>query len=106
MSAKASLAGFTRPPSRLFALIARELGRPGPRVTLPMMAVAPLARLSDRVRQRTGLPLKLQEGQLVAASSRLFYTSDRARTELGYTHRPAPEAIRDAVCWYRETGRI
>ena len=91
---------------RLFALIASELGRPGPRFTLPIMAAAPLARLSDRVRQRTGLPLKLQEGQLVATSSRLFYSSDRAREELGYTFRPAREAMRDAVRWYLETGRI
>ena len=91
---------------RIFTLIARALDRRGPLLTLPMMAAAPLARLSDRLRERTGLPLKLQEGQLVAASSRLFYSSERAIKELGYTFRPAPEALEDAVRWYEETGRI
>ena len=91
---------------RIFTLIARALDRRGPLLTLPMMAAAPLARLSDRLRERTGLPLKLQEGQLVAASSRLFYSSERANKELGYTFRPAPEALEDAVRWYEETGRI
>ena len=91
---------------QIFALIAEELRRPAPMLTLPLMAAAPLARLCDRIRQRTSLPLKLQEGQLVAASSRLFYSSQRAIQELGYGFRPAHQALAEAARWYGQTGRI
>ena len=34
----------------------------------------------------------------------MFFTSAKAERELGYTHRPAREAIADAVAWYRANG--
>ncbi len=90
----------------LFAMICRELGRREPLVTLPLGRLRVLGRLADRLRRRFGVPLPLQEGALVAVSSRLFYSSDKACKELGYGIRPAEEAIRDAVSWYRAEGLI
>ncbi len=35
---------------------------------------------------------------------RMFFRSDKARRELGYTARPANEALSDAISWFREAG--
>ncbi len=91
---------------RLFSLIASELGRTGPRFTLPLGRLRRVGRLADQLRERAGLPIPLQEGLLVVASSRLFYSSRKAEEELGYSSRPAQKAIADAVAWYRDEGLI
>jgi dihydroflavonol-4-reductase len=31
----------------------------------------------------------------------MFFSSARAERELGYTHRPAAQAIADAIAWFR-----
>jgi len=37
---------------------------------------------------------------------RMFFSSDKARRELGYTWRPPIEALRDAITWLREQGSL
>jgi dihydroflavonol-4-reductase len=34
----------------------------------------------------------------------MFFRSDKAQRELGYTARPANEALSDAISWFREAG--
>jgi dihydroflavonol-4-reductase len=36
----------------------------------------------------------------------MYFTSAKAERELGYRSRPAEEALRDAVGWYRCHGRL
>jgi dihydroflavonol-4-reductase len=36
----------------------------------------------------------------------MFYSSAKARAELGYTARPYPEALRDAIAWFRAAGLV
>jgi dihydroflavonol-4-reductase len=40
------------------------------------------------------------------AAKRMFFSSDKARAELGYAPRPAHEAIVDAVAWFRAQGMV
>jgi dihydroflavonol-4-reductase len=40
------------------------------------------------------------------AKYRMFFTSAKAEKELGYKPRPANEAIRDALLWFRGAGYI
>lgn len=40
------------------------------------------------------------------ASKKMYYTSERAEKELGYTHRPAAEAVQDAVDWFRDRNML
>jgi len=89
---------------RLFSIIARAVGRTPPAVTLPATVVRAAAQASDWLRSRAGAPLPLSAGLARAACSRLFYSSDHARRELGYTFRPAREAVEDAVRWYAAEG--
>jgi len=38
------------------------------------------------------------------ARKRMFFSSGKAARELGYTPRPAREALQDAVNWFRQNG--
>ena len=40
------------------------------------------------------------------ARKKMFYSSDKARRELGYAPRPAREAVVDAVAWMRANGML
>lgn len=91
---------------QLFALISEALGRRPPRFTLPAGPLRRLGSAADLLGIRLGLPMPLSEGLMVAACARLFYSSDKARRELGYRFRPAAEAIADAVGWYRQRNII
>lgn len=78
----------------LFVVIAQALGRRVPMWDLP----APLLRLATAAIGRPGLARPLTEG--------LFYGSERAARELGWSWRPAVAAVHDAVAWYRAEGVV
>jgi dihydroflavonol-4-reductase len=40
------------------------------------------------------------------AKYRMFFSSERAKAELGYTARPWREAVADAIGWFRQEGMI
>ena len=40
------------------------------------------------------------------AKYRMFFTSAKAKSELGYTARPVIEALKDAIAWFRQAGLI
>jgi len=40
------------------------------------------------------------------AKKKMFFSSDRARRQLGYSWRPAAEALADAVAWFRDHGYL
>ncbi|MDY0001047.1 MAG: NAD-dependent epimerase/dehydratase family protein [Polyangia bacterium] len=100
------LGGEAVPYAKLFGWINQALGRPGPFFTLPALGLLAAGRLSDGLRDRLGLPVPFSEGLAMAACAPLYYSSARAERELGYSARPAREAVEDAVAWYRFTGRI
>ncbi len=74
-------------------------GKP-PRVRLPHAVVMPVAFVSEAwARIFGGEPLATVDGVRMSRK-RMFYSSRKAKEALGYTHRPAPEAICDAVDWF------
>ncbi|MDH3317336.1 MAG: NAD-dependent epimerase/dehydratase family protein [Gammaproteobacteria bacterium] len=74
-------------------------GKP-PRVRLPHAVVMPIALVSEAwARIFGGEPLATVDGVRMSRK-RMFYSSRKAKEALGYTHRPAPEAIHDAVDWF------
>ena len=40
------------------------------------------------------------------ARHRMFYSSEKAKRELGYAPRPVRAAIEDAVAWFRANGML
>ncbi|MBU2791502.1 NAD-dependent epimerase/dehydratase family protein [Acidithiobacillus caldus] len=84
--------------------IAGLTGRPSPRVRLPRSALYPVAWAAEawvRARGR-GTPLVTVD-ELRMAAHRMYFSSAKAEAELEYRHRPAEEALRDAVRWFLQT---
>jgi len=84
------------------AAIAR---RKPPRICLPHNAVLPFAWIVQEFARLTGMrqPMMTVDGVRMA-KKRMFYTSAKAEHDLGYTHRPATQALQDAVEWFRDHG--
>ncbi|MCW5770754.1 MAG: NAD-dependent epimerase/dehydratase family protein [Rhodospirillaceae bacterium] len=89
----------------ILAVIAAAAGRKPPSVRLPRRALYPLAYLVEGwarlVSKRE--PLFTVDGLRMAAK-RMYFSSAKARRELGYAPRPGAEALRDAVAWIKAEG--
>jgi dihydroflavonol-4-reductase len=85
--------------------IARLTGHRPPRIRLPVAAVLPIAYVSEFFARLTGgrEPRVTVDGVLLAKKY-MYFSSAKAERELGYTHRPIEEALRDAIAWFRAGG--
>jgi dihydroflavonol-4-reductase len=85
--------------------IAALCGRRPPRIRLHPNLVLPIAALVETWARVSGGPEPMTTVDAVRMSKKkMFFSSDKARRELGYAHRPAREAIADAVAWFRDHG--
>ncbi len=78
-----------------------------PRLRAPTGLVLTAGLASELVegrllRRRPRVPL---EGARMSASKMIF-NDQRARTEIGYTSRPAAEAIADSARWFAANGYV
>lgn len=73
-----------------------------PHIRLPHHVVLPLAWIAQGLARISGAtqPIMTVDGVRMA-KKHMFYSSAKAERELGYTHRPATEALRDAIAWFR-----
>jgi dihydroflavonol-4-reductase len=95
------LGGEDLPLRDAFALAVRAVGRTPPRLAVPWRAVHAAAVAVDagsRVLRREPELLVLDEVRL--ARLPLFFSSDKARAELGYAPRPAADALAAAARWF------
>jgi dihydroflavonol-4-reductase len=82
--------------------IARLSGQRPPRLRLPHGVVLPIAYLAEAWAKLTGNePLATVDGVRLARK-RMYFTSARAKAELGYQPRPARDALADAVTWFQQ----
>jgi dihydroflavonol-4-reductase len=86
--------------------IAQIVGRKPPRVRLPTSVVLPIAYVAEAVARMTGRPGRITVEGVRMARKRMFFSSDKAKRELGYTWRPPTEALRDAIGWLRDQGSL
>ncbi|MDE0381025.1 MAG: NAD-dependent dehydratase, partial [Rhodospirillales bacterium] len=49
---------------------------------------------------------RLTRDSLRMARKMMFFSSAKARRELGYTARPASEALADALSWFKANGYV
>jgi dihydroflavonol-4-reductase len=92
------LGGEDLPLRDVFAIIARAAGREPPRIAVPFQLVLGLAWLADRALAPLGREpelLVLDEVRLARVPAR--FTSVKAERELGYSWRPARQALEEAV---------
>jgi len=85
----------------LFALVARAAGRPAPRVKLPLAPLYPVALVCEAL-ARFGVEPVVTRETLAMARKKMFFSSAKARAELGYAPRPAADAVADAVAWFAQ----
>jgi dihydroflavonol-4-reductase len=88
----------------ILAEIARLTGRRPPTKQLPhdlIMPIAAMAELWARVSGRE--PFATVDGVRMA-KKRMYFSSARAKHELGYAPRSTKEALADAVRWFKENG--
>jgi dihydroflavonol-4-reductase len=84
--------------------IARLSGQRPPRLRLPHGVVLPIAYLTEAWAKLTGEePLATVDGVRLARKH-MYFTSARAKAELGYHPRPARDALSDAVTWFQQTA--
>ena len=93
--------------AEILAVIARLSGRRAPRLRLPHGLVLPLAHAAEGWARLTGggEPFVTVDG-LRMARKRMFFSSAKAETALGFKARPAEAALADAVAWFREAGYL
>lgn len=87
----------------ILAIVCIEAKHRPPRIRLPHLMVLPIAFGAERWARFTGAkePLVTVDGVLLARK-KMFFSHQKSRRELGYLPRPATEALRDAVRWFRE----
>ena len=91
----------------LLALIDDVMRRPtARRVRLPNAALWPVAVGMEGAARAFGIGPLVTREMLAMARKKMFFSSAKARAELGYTPRPARDALADAIAWFREQGRL
>lgn len=90
----------------ILEIVSRYIGRRAPRIKLSPSVVLPIAYASEFVARLTKRePLATVDGVRMARKY-MFFSSSKAIQELGYTARPAEQALHDAVDWFRQNNRF
>ena len=90
--------------AQILALIAGLVGRKAPTVQLPRLPLFPIAVIAELWGRISGVEPMLTVDSLKMAAKYMHYSSERAKTELGYQARPAQQAFADAIQWYQAQG--
>ncbi len=84
--------------------IARVSGQRPPRLRLAHGVVLPIAYLAEAWAKLTGNePLATVDGVRLARKH-MYFTSAKAKAELGYRPRPVRDALSDAVTWFQQAA--
>jgi dihydroflavonol-4-reductase len=92
--------------AELLRMVAEEAGRPPPRIRLPHELLWPVAIGAEVVARVSGREPPVTRDHLRMARKKMFFSSAKAIAELGYAPRPARDAVRDAIAWFRADGRV
>ncbi|MES2404799.1 MAG: hopanoid-associated sugar epimerase [Pseudomonadota bacterium] len=90
----------------ILAAVAELTGRRAPRLQLPHAAVLPVAYVAEAWARITGVAPNVTVDGVKLAWHRMYFSSRRAETELGWHARPAREALSDAIQWFRDNGYL
>jgi dihydroflavonol-4-reductase len=88
----------------LIATIADLAGQRKPLLALPRAPLHVLAAISEAHARLTGRTPLLTHDSLRMARYFMFFSSEKARRELGYAPRPMIEGLKTAIDWFREEG--
>jgi dihydroflavonol-4-reductase len=87
--------------------VASMTGRPAPKLRLPHNLILPLAYFLEGWARLIGSKEpRVTANGVRLAKKRMYFSSKRARYELGYQARPVDEALQDAVDWFLRNGYL
>ena len=90
----------------MLSVIARMVKRRPPTVSLPRAPLMPLAWANEQLARVTGREPFLTLDALRMSRHRMFYSSAKARAELGYEARPYAQGLADAIGWFQAAGQV
>jgi dihydroflavonol-4-reductase len=90
----------------LLGEIAGMTGRRAPRVRLPLAPLVPLAHAAEAMARLTGREPFLTVDGLAMSRNRMFFSSDKARAELGYRPGPHTLGVQAALDWFGREGYL
>jgi len=90
----------------MLALIAPLVGRKPPRVRLPLAPLYPLAFGAEAFARMRGKEPFLTVDALKMSKYLMYFSSEKAKAELGFQARPFARGIEDAISWFRQAGYI
>ena len=101
------LGGENMELSEILAEIARITNRKAPTLKIPHNLILPLGYIAETWTRLSGgtEPFVTVDG-VKMARKKMFFSSAKAKRDLGYTSRPATEALADAVQWFRDSGYL
>jgi dihydroflavonol-4-reductase len=100
------LGGENMTLAEILGSIATRMGRSPPRFRLPRGVVYPLALGAEALARVTKREPFVTLDGLRMAKHRMYFTSAKAKRDLGYQARPAEEGLRDAIDWFRQAGYL
>ncbi len=92
---------------QILEIVCHLVDRKPPTIKLPHSLVLPIAWFAESWTKlsKGDEPFATVDG-INMARKKMFFTSDKAKKELGYTPRPATDAIRDALNWFEAEGYL
>jgi dihydroflavonol-4-reductase len=100
------LGGADVPLEKMLGDIAFLSGRKPPTIKLPRAPLFPLAYAAEAIARVTGKEPFLTADALRMSRYHMFFSSEKAKRELGYTARPYLEGLRDALGWFGANGYL
>lgn len=88
----------------LFGKIAEVVGASAPNVRVPIWTARAAASLMEAVSDLTGKPPVLTKAHVVSATLPHYFSSEKARRELGFEPHPVMDAIRKSYDWHIQNG--
>lgn len=86
--------------------IAAIAGRKAPTIKLPRGPLFPLAYGAELLARLTGKEPFLTADALRMSRYRMFFSSAKAKAELGYAARPYQQGLKDALAWFGAHGYL
>jgi len=92
---------------QILEIVAERTGGRAPTLRIPHGAIMPIAYIAEFWTRLTGgnEPFVTVDGVRMARK-RMYFASTKAERDLEYKHRPADQAIADAVTWFGENGYL
>ncbi len=92
--------------AEILAGVAQAVGRRPPWLRVPHSVLFPVAIGAELAARITGRDPFVTLDGVRMSRKKMYFSSEKASRELGYTPRPAREAIADAVSWFGANGYL